>query len=198
MLLEAGPSNEQSAILSLPPPIQFDSLEDIVRQYPSLLRGDTSDAEQASQVLTSQASERLENWKKAEDKRRAKAAKLAHMTRYNGVMSGADKDFITRIQISQLVTSDPYTDDFYAHVFFAVRGGARKVVVPDGSVEAIQQHKNAETSGKGAPRKLTRHENAMLRMQQQVERLVDNRKKREAKGAVSSKSFSLGRVSLFT
>ena len=198
MMLEACPSNVQSAILSLPPPIQFDSLEDIVRQYPSLLRGDTSDAEQASQVLTSQASERLENWKKAEDKRRAKAAKLAHMTRYNGVMSGADKDFITRIQISQLVTSDPYTDDFYAHVFFAVRGGARKVVVPDGSVEAIQQHKNAETSGKGAPRKLTRHENAMLRMQQQVERLVDNRKKREAKGAVSSQSGTLGRVSLVT
>ena len=69
MMLEACPSNVQSAILSLPPPIQFDSLEDIVRQYPSLLRGDTSDAEQASQVLTSQASERLENWKKAEDKR---------------------------------------------------------------------------------------------------------------------------------
>lgn len=196
-MLEACPPNVQTAILSLPPPIQFDSLEEIVRRYPSLLRGETGDAETAAHVLTSEAPSRMEEWRKTEEKRRSKAAKLAQLTKHNGVMSGADKDFITRIQISHLVTSDPYTDDFYAHVFFALRGGARKVMVPDGSVEAIQQHKNAESTGKTTRRKLTRHENAMLRMQQQVERLVDNRKKREAKGAtVSSLAGTLGRVSL--
>lgn len=195
-MLEACPPSVQKAILSLPPPIQFDSLEDVAQKFSSLLRGDTNEADAATQYLTSSAPARMDAWKKAEDRRRAKASKLADMMKYNGVMSGADKDFITRIQISHLVTSDPYTDDFYAHVFFAVRGGARKVVVPDGSVEAIQQHKNAETSGKTTRRKLTRHENAMLRMQQQVERLVDNRKKREAKSQESSLSGALGRVSL--
>ena len=32
-------------------------------------------------------------------------------------MTQSDKDFITRIQVSQLVTSDPYTEDFYAQVY---------------------------------------------------------------------------------
>jgi len=195
-LLEACPAPVQAKILSLPPPIQFDSLEEVVQRYPTLLHSESTEAESAIQWLMSQAPARLQKWQQAEEKRRAKAAKVAQMARYNGVMSGSDKDFITRIQISHLVSSDPYADDFYAHVFFAVRGGARKVVVPDGSVEAIQEHKQAEQTGKGSRRKLTRHENAMLRMQQQVERLVDNRKKREAKGAVSSLEGTLGRVSL--
>lgn len=195
-LLEACPPPVQAKILSLPPPIQFDSLEEVVHRYPSLLRSDSTEAEAAIQWLASQAPARLQQWQRAEELRRAKAAKIAHMARYNGVMSGSDKDFITRIQISHLVSADPYTDDFYAHVFFAVRGGARKVLVPDGSVEAIQEHKQAEQTGKGSRRKLTRHENAMLRMQQQVERLVDNRKKREAKGAVPALEGTLGRVSL--
>ncbi|WFD22504.1 DNA topoisomerase 2-associated protein pat1 [Malassezia equina] len=195
-MLEACPPPVQAKILSLPPPIQFDSLEEVVQRYPTLLRSESTEAEAAIQWLMAQAPARMQQWQRAEEKRRAKAEKVAQMARYNGVMSGSDKDFITRIQISHLVSADPYTDDFYAHVFFAVRGGARKVVVPDGSVEAIQEHKQAEQSGKGSRRKLTRHENAMLRMQQQVERLVDNRKKREAKGAASSLEGTLGRVSL--
>ncbi|KAE8186312.1 hypothetical protein CF335_g7477 [Tilletia laevis] len=35
-------------------------------------------------------------------------------------MTNSDKDFITRIQVSQLVTNDQYSD-FYAHVYFAIR-----------------------------------------------------------------------------
>lgn len=195
-MLEACPLKVQSTILSLPPPIQFDMLEEVAQQYPSLLRGLTTEEDAAVQLLAMQAPSRFQAWQKAEEKRRAKAAKIADMARYNGIMSGSDKDFITRIQISHLVTPDPYADDFYAHVFFAVRGGGRKVPVPDGSVEAIAEHKRAEAQGQGAKRKLTRHENAMLRMQQQVERLVDHRKKREAKGSVSALEGTLGRVSL--
>ncbi len=33
---------------------------------------------------------------------------------YNHLMGSSDKDFITRIQLSQLVTPDPYSSDFYA------------------------------------------------------------------------------------
>lgn len=196
-MLEACPAQVQQTILSLPPPIQFESLEEIGARFPAVLQPGVSQSEEqaAIQLLLSSAPARMQQWQAAEEKRRAKAAKVANITRYNGLMSGSDKDFITRIQISHLVTPDPYADDFYAHVFFAVRGGGRRIPLPDAStVEAIEQHKNDDK--KGTRRKLTRHENAMLRMQQQVERLVDNRKKREAKGNVSSLTGTLGRVSL--
>lgn len=197
-MLEACPQAVQQTILSLPPPIQFDSLEEVGARFPALLvpsNASASEEQAAIQLLLSTAPSRMQQWQAAEEKRRAKAAKLAQITRYNGIMSGSDKDFITRIQISHLVTPDPYTDDFYAHVFFAVRGGGRRIPLPDAStVEAIEQHKSEDK--KGPRRKLTRHENAMLRMQQQVERLVDSRKKREAKGSATGLEGTLGRVSL--
>lgn len=49
------------------------------------------------------------------------SAKIQSMSRYNNFMGASDKDFITRIQISQLVTPDPYQSDFYAQVFSAIR-----------------------------------------------------------------------------
>ncbi|PKI84557.1 DNA topoisomerase 2-associated protein pat1 [Malassezia vespertilionis] len=201
-LLEACPPSFQSIILALPPPIQFDSLEEFAQRFPNVLRVpgalplDAKDEQAAIQYLTSQATPRMQAWQAAEEKQRLKAAKLANITRHNGLMSGADKDFITRIQISHLVSPDPYTDDFYAHVFFAVRGGGRNVVLPDANTEeVIEQHKKGDEK-RSSRRKLTRHENAMLRMQQQVERLVDSRKKREARG--STLEGALGRVSLVT
>ena len=50
------------------------------------------------------------------------AAKIAAMAEHNHLMGNSDKDFITRIQLSQLATADPYTSDFYAQVFSAIRG----------------------------------------------------------------------------
>ena len=41
-------------------------------------------------------------------------------SKYNDLMTQSDKDFITRIQVSQLVTQDPYAEDFYAQVFGAI------------------------------------------------------------------------------
>ena len=32
-------------------------------------------------------------------------------------MNPKDKDFVTRFQLSQIVTEDPYNEDFYAQVF---------------------------------------------------------------------------------
>ncbi|WFD43856.1 DNA topoisomerase 2-associated protein pat1 [Malassezia psittaci] len=200
-MLEACPKPVQECILSLPPPIQFESLEEIAARFPALLHPNVPSSEEqaAIQVLLSTAPARMQQWQAAEEKRRAKAAKIANITRYNGLMSGSDKDFITRIQISHLVTPDPYADDFYAHVFFAVRGGGRKVVLPtpaSNGVNSPNASGNPTDDKKPVKRRLTRHENAMLRMQQQVERLVENRKKREAKGSVASLSGTLGRVSL--
>ena len=49
------------------------------------------------------------------------------MSKYNNLMSQGDKDFITRIQVSQLVNPshgqagfDPYADDFYFHIMAAM------------------------------------------------------------------------------
>ena len=153
------------------------------------------------QLLTGQAGARLQAWQRAEEKRRAKALKLQQLAKYSGVMSGSDKDFITRIQISNLVSPNPYVDDFYAHVYFAVRGGGRRVPLPDPSSmaaiasekQAAQQQQGEERPKGAARRKLTRHENAMLRMQQQVERLVENRKKRIAHA--TGPTGALGKVS---
>lgn len=47
--------------------------------------------------------------------------KIESMSRYNHLMGNSDKDFITRIQLSQLATADPYASDFYAQVFSALR-----------------------------------------------------------------------------
>ena len=48
-------------------------------------------------------------------------AKIENMSRYNNLMGSSDKDFITRIQLSQLASADPYTSDFYAQVFSALQ-----------------------------------------------------------------------------
>jgi DNA topoisomerase 2-associated protein PAT1 len=46
--------------------------------------------------------------------------KINQMSKYNNLMGSSDKDFITRIQLSQLATEDPYASDFYAQVFSAL------------------------------------------------------------------------------
>ncbi|WFD30800.1 DNA topoisomerase 2-associated protein pat1 [Malassezia sp. CBS 17886] len=211
-LLEACAPEVRDTILTLPPPIQFESLEDVAKRFPAVIvappahgapRGDAApeDVDAAVHSLRREAPARMQRWETAETKRRVKAEKVERIARYSGVMSGSDKDFITRIQISHMVSADPYTDDFYAHVYFALRGGARRVSLPESaSVDAIQLRKSGdENSARPAVgrRRFTRHEQAMLRMQQQVERLVDNRKKREAsKGTHTTLEGSLGRVSL--
>lgn len=47
--------------------------------------------------------------------------KIQAMSRYNNLMGSSDKDFITRIQLSQLASADPYSSDFYAQVFSALK-----------------------------------------------------------------------------
>jgi DNA topoisomerase 2-associated protein PAT1 len=77
-------------------------------------------------------------------------------------MSQSDKDFITRIQVSQLVTLDP-SEDFYANS------------LGSSGIAAAASH----TRGR-------RRENALAKMATQVERIVNNAKARELeKGAQS-------------
>jgi DNA topoisomerase 2-associated protein PAT1 len=126
-------------------------------------------------ALMRDAQEKIKATERLEAKRRRKAEKLAHMARRNELMSQGDKDFITRIQVSQLVTEDPYADDFYAQVFGAiVRGRLGEAA----SGEAVIKFGDVGV-GMGIGRGAGRREKAMERMRQQVEKLVQHAKARE-------------------
>jgi DNA topoisomerase 2-associated protein PAT1 len=106
-------------------------------------------------------------------------------------MSNSDKDFITRIQVSQLVTDDPYADDFYFHIMAAIKSSRHNALVANAAAAAgapiagegeQQVRQNAgnggRNGGRGGERKPTRRENAMSKMAQNVQRLVDVAKQR--------------------
>ncbi|KLO11600.1 hypothetical protein SCHPADRAFT_998761 [Schizopora paradoxa] len=129
------------------------------------------------EVLRAEAMRKIMETERLEGKRRRKAAKLAHMARYNDLMTQSDKDFITRIQVSQLVTSDPYTEDFYAQVYGSLirsRMGLDvqgKRVLEFGALGGVGLGVNQKVSG--------RRQNAMQRMEAQVERIVNAARQRE-------------------
>jgi DNA topoisomerase 2-associated protein PAT1 len=92
---------------------------------------------------------------------RKKAHKLVELSSHNGLMSNSEKDFITRIQLSQLFNSlgpngahDPLKDDFYFTVFTAIRGARLQ----------------AQQGGK--------RRNQMTKMATQVQRIVDDARKK--------------------
>lgn len=91
-------------------------------------------------------------------------------------MTQSDKDFITRIQVSQLVTQDPYADDFYAQVYGAVMRSRSGVSAPDAVLKFGSGGGIALGVGQA---KGGRRPNAMQRMEQQVERIVNNARLRE-------------------
>ena len=105
-------------------------------------------------------------------------------------MSNSDKDFITRIQVSQLITDDPYADDFYFHIMAAIKNARQNAILaainqgqqappPPGTVQGPTTGSQPGPNG-GTSRRPTRRENAMNRMAQNVQRLVDSAKKRNA------------------
>lgn len=92
-------------------------------------------------------------------------------------MTQSDKDFITRIQVSQLVTQDPYADDFYAQVYGAILRSRMGIQAQD---DRVLKFNSGGGVGLGLSQKPgNRRPNAMLRMEQQVERIVSNARKRE-------------------
>ncbi|KAJ3731787.1 topoisomerase II-associated protein PAT1 [Lentinula guzmanii] len=148
------------------------------------------------EALRVEAMRKILEAEKMEEKRRRKAAKIAHMSRYNDLMTQSDKDFITRIQVSQLVSQDPYADDFYAQVYGAIVRSRMGLSAED---ERVLKFGASGGVALGAPTKGgNRRPNAMQRMQQQVERIVSNaRKREEEKGLHSLHSLqgALGKTS---
>ncbi|KZP16629.1 hypothetical protein FIBSPDRAFT_794305, partial [Athelia psychrophila] len=148
------------------------------------------------EILRAEAMRKIVEAERMEDKRRRRAAKIAHMARYNDLMTQSDKDFITRIQVSQLVTQDPYADDFYAQVYGAILRSRMGLQSQD---ERVLKFGSGGGVGLGLAQKGgTRRPNAMQRMEAQVERIVSNAKMREKeKGLHSLHSLqgALGRTS---
>lgn len=92
-------------------------------------------------------------------------------------MTQSDKDFITRIQVSQLVTQDPYADDFYAQVYGAIMRSRLGLQPSD---ERVLKFGSSGGVGLGLGQKGSgRRPSAMQKMEQQVERIVNNARLRE-------------------
>ena len=106
------------------------------------------------------------------------AAKIESMSRYNHLMGSSDKDFITRMQLSQLVTADPYASDFYAQVFSAVRRSqqaAEQAEAEARGVVNVGPNAGLGVSGPAGNRFGKMGSNTMTRLSTQVKRLVDSR-----------------------
>jgi DNA topoisomerase 2-associated protein PAT1 len=118
-----------------------------------------------------------------EDAKRAKRNhKIFLLSRGNGLMTPQDKNFITRIQLQQLVTAtgssadpDPeaaLNEDFYYQVYSQIRGAPRQH--PTQPLGHFAQTYLFQTGNRmGSKRQQVNGDNHMQRMQQQVARAVE-------------------------
>lgn len=118
----------------------------------------------------------------AEEARRAKRNHKIHLlSRGNGLMTPQDKNFITRIQLQQLVTATggleeqgpeaALAEDFYYQVFSQIRGGSRQN--PNQAPNLFAQTYLNQTGGRGNRRYGRGGDSHMRRMEQQVQRAVE-------------------------
>jgi DNA topoisomerase 2-associated protein PAT1 len=143
----------------------------------------------------------------AEDAKRAKRNhKIFLLSRGNGLMTPQDKNFITRIQLQQLVAAtgnlgeaDPESllaEDFYYQVYSQIRGAPRQH--PRQPLGHFAQTYLFQTSGRSvgnAGRRQFHHaDNHMQRMQQQVQRAVEAAKLRPKNKQLIIEG-SLGKIS---
>lgn len=118
-----------------------------------------------------------------EDAKRAKRNhKIFLLSKGNGMMTPQDKNFITRIQLQQLVTAtgssaDPNSEtalieDFYYQVYSQIRGAPRQH--PTQPLGHFAQTYLLQTGSRmGGRRQQINGDNHMQRMQQQVQRAVE-------------------------
>lgn len=120
----------------------------------------------------------------AEDAKRAKRNhKIFLLSKDNGLMTPQDKNFVTRIQLQQLMTAtgngehgpdSSLSEDFYYQVHSQIRGGPRQN--PQQPLSHFAQTYLLQTGGRqtGISRRHNRGgDNHMQRMEQQVQRAVE-------------------------
>ncbi|KAF1846655.1 topoisomerase II-associated protein PAT1 [Cucurbitaria berberidis CBS 394.84] len=123
-----------------------------------------------------------------EDAKRAKRNhKIALLAKDNGLMTPQDKNFITRIQLQQLMTATGNLDekgpeaaiaeDFYYQVFSQIRGAPRQN--PQQPANQFAQTYLFQTNNRFGTRRHGRGgDNHMQRMEQQIQRAVEAAKAR--------------------
>jgi DNA topoisomerase 2-associated protein PAT1 len=123
-----------------------------------------------------------------EDAKRAKRNhKIAQLAKDNGLMTPQDKNFITRIQLQQLMTATGNLDergpeaaiaeDFYYQVFSQIRGAPRQN--PQQPANQFAQTYLFQTNNRFGNRRHGRGgDNHMQRMEQQIQRAVEAAKAR--------------------
>ncbi len=123
-----------------------------------------------------------------EDAKRAKRNhKIALLAKDNGLMTPQDKNFITRIQLQQLMTATGNLDekgpeaaiaeDFYYQVFSQIRGAPRQN--PQQPANQFAQTYLFQTNNRfGSRRNARGGDNHMQRMEQQIQRAVEAAKAR--------------------
>ncbi|KAJ2589290.1 DNA topoisomerase 2-associated protein pat1, partial [Coemansia sp. RSA 1804] len=79
-------------------------------------------------------------------RREERLRKQEELSRYNNMMSRHDKDYIVKIQVSQLLTDDPAADDFYCHMYQLSRGA----LFGQRSMQADQQQQQQQQAGASA------------------------------------------------
>ncbi|KAK6890419.1 DNA topoisomerase 2-associated protein PAT1 [Candida tropicalis] len=131
-----------------------------------------------------------------QEKAAKRQEKVSRIMKYSGIMNPKDKDFVTRFQLSQIVTEDPYNEDFYAQVF--------KVIHPKTTNGVQQQHQHESNSiaqayldhsGHRLGGRYKRADVALQRMQQQVQKAVAVAKERP-KLTQYAKEGALGKISV--
>jgi DNA topoisomerase 2-associated protein PAT1 len=140
-----------------------------------------------------------------EEAKRAKRNHKIHLlSRDNGLMTPQDKNFITRIQLQQLVTAtgNPnehstdagLSEDFYYQVHNQIRGGPRQH--PGQPLSNFAQTYLFQTGGRhGGMRRAARGgDNHMQRMEQQVQRAVEAAKNKPKNKQLVIEG-SLGKIS---
>ena len=141
-----------------------------------------------------------------EDAKRAKRNhKIYMLSRNNGLMTPQDKNFITRIQLQQLMTATGNTldqnsdavlsEDFYYQVTSQIRGGARQnPQQPLGNFAQTYLFQTGSRHGGTGRRQNRGGDNHMQRMEMQVQRAVE-----AAKAKPKNKQLviegSLGKIS---
>ena len=140
-----------------------------------------------------------------EDAKRAKRNhKIFILSKDNGLMTPQDKNFITRIQLQQLVTAtgNPnehstdagLSEDFYYQVHNQIRGGPRQH--PGQPLSNFAQTYLFQTGGRhgGMRRQARGGDNHMQRMEQQVQRAVEAAKNKPKNKQLVIEG-SLGKIS---
>lgn len=156
--------------------------------------------QQQQQQSQGRSSQRREPLTPEEQKRlQIRHAKVEKILRHAGLMTPRDKDFITRYQLSQIVSDDPYNEDFYFQVYKIIQRGG----IVGESNKGLIARAYLEHSGHRLGGRYKRADIALQRMQSQVEKAVTVAKERPQKknddslnlGNGSGRDGVLGKVS---